>query len=417
MVAAACEAAGIEKWAVSPNLFVDRSGVFRRAETRLALAGDLLFRDKLAYIVQPVGHRLHVWEIRHHSTPSEVDGFCALVETTARTYLDGRRVRGMSFAWQPIKETGSRRFAPRGRYYQEVKLELKAPDYTQEESDASRLLVSQPSRTFLLRLAQVGKVRSTDSAADTQQVPLHDLLSHGMLRREFLILCRKDNRTICSIETPAELESALGTALTCTVCGRPFKDELIQEIHAITDFGKKLLSGSRWMTVWITDLLIASGLPKAAIGWNPEASGEELDIMTDALGPRVFFELKDREFGLGDSYPFAYRVSRYGGTFGVVVTTERVADEAKKFFQEQSGSLAAQIQTVEGLQSIETGIASLVDQFSRNGVMLLLRELSEPLALDPTPIIRAWMDTASRSTPTSPLLLTGPAEVQILEGS
>jgi hypothetical protein len=33
----------------------------------------------------------------------------------------------------------------------------------------------------------------------------------------------------------------------------------------------------------------------------------------DALGPRVFFELKDREFGLGDAYPFAIRVGRYGG--------------------------------------------------------------------------------------------------------
>jgi hypothetical protein len=48
----------------------------------------------------------------------------------------------------------------------------------------------------------------------------------------------------------------------------------------------------------------------------------------------MFFELKDREFGLGDAYPFVTRMQRYGADGGVIVSTERVADEVKGFIAE-----------------------------------------------------------------------------------
>ncbi len=150
---------------------------------------------------------------------------------------------------------------------------------------------------------------------------------------------------------------------------------------------------SHWMTIWVTDLLVRAGISKEAIAWNAAAGEDELDIMTDAIGHRVFFELKDREFGLGDAYPFAYRVTRYGGTFGVVVSTDRVADEAKKFFDEQRPNMGTRIEVMEGPpQSIEDGIPMLVDRLSRSGVYQLLYELADPLEINFTPFLQAWMD-------------------------
>lgn len=301
----------------------------------------------------------------------------------------------MSFSWQPIKEVGQRRFLSRARFYPEAKLSLKQPDYTTEEAAAARLLVHQPTRAFLLRLAQIGKARSADAAQDVEGIPLEELRERGLLRKEFLVLCRKDNRTICTTESAGELETTLGSKLTCATCGRAFKDEIVQEIHAITDSARHLLSGSRWMSIWLTEVLQASGVKREAVHWNPEAGGDELDIMTDALGPRVFFELKDREFGLGDAYPFVYRVSRYGGGFGVVVSTDHIAEDAKKFFDEQSRSIEARIVLIEGAASIEAGVSKLVDQVSRSGVIQLIRELSEQIAFDPTALLNAWMDRRS----------------------
>ena len=127
-----------------------------------------------------------------------------------------------------------------------------------------------------------------------------------------MVLCRQDSHTICAIQDRVEIDTGGASRFLCTICGRAFKDELVQEIHAPTDFGKRLLSGSRWMTIWVTELLIGSGIARDHIAWNAVAAEDELDIMTDALGPRAFFELKDRDFGLGDAYPFAYRVTSPG---------------------------------------------------------------------------------------------------------
>jgi hypothetical protein len=66
------------------------------------------------------------------------------------------------------------------------------------------------------------------------------------------------------------------------------------------------------------------------------------------LGPPVFFELKARELGLDDAYPFSNRVSRYSGPFRRIVTTDKVAGEAKKFFDERHSNMRAQIVYVEG---------------------------------------------------------------------
>jgi hypothetical protein len=150
-------------------------------------------------------------------------------------------------------------------------------------------------------------------------------------------------------------------------------------------------------TIWITDLLVTAGIPKADVAWNATASEDELDLMVDVLGPRVFFELKDREFGLGDAYPFSYRVARYGGVFGVVVTTDKVAGEAKKFFDEQRPNMRAQIVYLEGQGTIEQEANNLIDQVSRNGVMLLLSELAESLPLDLIPVMNAWMHHVAES--------------------
>jgi hypothetical protein len=237
------------------------------------------------------------------------------------------------------------------------------------------------------------------------------LVDAGLLRREYLVMCKQDSHTICMVKDRADLETGQGGAFTCSICGRSFKDEQVHEVFALTDVGRKQLAGSRWMTIWITELLMQSGVPKTDVAWNAIAGEDELDIMTDALGPRVFFELKDREFGLGDAYPFAFRVNRYGGLFGVVVSTERVAGEAKKFFEEQRQAMEARIEWLEGPETIARDLRGVVDRVSRSGVNELLMDLSESIGMNLVPVARAWMDKVAQqqtaATPNLPLQPTG----------
>jgi hypothetical protein len=402
MLDAASDVASLTQGTIPVTALLRGQAAFRRPDATPVPAGDLFFSDQAAFVLQPMGSRLHCWEIRHHGSAPQLTPFCAAVEQAAREGLDGRRVRGMDFTWKPIKERQTRRSPIRGRFYQETKLETKPADHSPEEALASGLLVVGDSRSFLIRLAQVGKARSIDAAGETEAALAKPLLDHGLIRKEYLVLCRQDSHTICALQDRTEIDTGRAGTFTCTICGRPFRDELVQDIFALTDLGKRLMTGSRWMTIWVTELLVEAGIPKDQIAWNAVAGEDELDIMTDALGSRVFFELKDRQFGLGDAYPFAYRVTRYGGTFGVVASTEHVAEEAKKFFMEQRPAMGVRIDTLEGADGIAGGISSLVDRVSRTGVQQLLLEIGEPLGMDLVPIVTAWMGRAAGGGPERP---------------
>jgi hypothetical protein len=245
MLAAACDIVSVPKTAIRVDLLTERRGLYRRPELRAGLPGDLLFKDDLAFVLQPMGHRLHIWQIRHHGNPSGLECLCSTLESAVKSRLDGRRIRGMNFSWKPIKER-SRRYLPPGRFYQEAKLEIKLAEYTQEESVAAKLFVSPDVRSFMIRLAQVGKARAADAVSDAGKLSIDDLLTLQLIRKEYLVLCRKDSHTICAIQDPREIEGGSASLFSCPVCGRPFRDELIQDIYALTESGKKLLSGSRW---------------------------------------------------------------------------------------------------------------------------------------------------------------------------
>lgn len=393
MVAAASEAAGVYPGAIGV-------APLKRSAPRIGQQvdgpmGELLFwaaGDKIdrLYVVQPAGGRLEASEIRHHTLASALGSFCTAVEAAARTTLDGRRLRGMDFSWKVPRERPSRRYLNTARFFNEAELKTKRPEYSEQELAAARGLVQPDIRNFLIELAQVGKARLVDSRLKPEAIKT--LLEGQLIRKEFLVLCRQDSHTICRLSDRAELERASGEKFSCTVCGRALKDELVQDIFALTDTGRTLVTSSRWMTIWVTDLLVQSGIARETIKWNATAGEDELDVMTDALGPRVFLELKDREFGLGDAYPFAIRVGRYGGTFGVVVTTERVAEEAKKFFEEERSKMAARIEMVEGYQEVEAGLRRLVNRYSRVGVSQFVAEICEGLGMNLNPIVSAWMD-------------------------
>lgn len=394
MVGAARKAATLPEQGLGVEMLAARDPRFRTAGSDVhAPVGDLLFTTSenvadRCYFVQPFHDRLFVFEIRHHCVPSGLQEFCGAVERAIRARVDGRRVRGMDFTWHTIKEKSPRPTAGSSRF-PDTPLKTKKPEYSDEELRAAKLLVAAEPRNMLLQLAQIGKIRAAD--AKIQPLFIKQLLEEHLISKEYLVVCKKDSRTLCQIVDIKYLTEDSGSKLTCATCGRKFNEELVHEIFAVTDMGKQLIAGSRWMTIWLTDMLVQAGLAKEEIAWSATAGDDEIDIMTDELGLRILFELKDREFGLGDAYPFAYRVDRYGGNVGIVVSTERVAAEAEKFFQEQRSKAAASIETAVG-ETIEPVLRALIDKYSRVGVQQVLTNLAGPLGLNIAPLVNSWME-------------------------
>ena len=362
--------------------------------------GDLFFRDDRAYLLQAADHQLYAWEIRHHSDDQDLTSLCDATEAGARSCIDGRRLRGMQFSWEPIPTPSTMPYVVRAPYRDAPALDVKAPIYTPEQAEHARLLRSREHREILLRLVQMrGRARAVDAPDTAAGAAASALADAGLLRTEYLVLCRGDSRTILTAPDRETLESQPAKAFRCPVCGRAMSDEVIQEISAVTTQAQELLAGSHWMTIWVTTLLEAAGVPREAIGWNAAAGDDEIDIVISLPAMKVFLELKDREFGLGDAYPFASRTSRYSADVGAVLCTEQVAEEAKSFLGDRRGADAPPIETVEGERTIETRLRHLVSQWSVWAVQRILNEPLDSLGASAAPILTSWMRQRERVTP------------------
>lgn len=373
---------------------------------RSEILGDLFFIDNWAYALTVAKEEILYASVVGYGKADEVlKKFCADIEEGIKTRFDGRRVRGMEFDWKSVELRPSRytrrRYAPYRAFSEEepergeVEFEYTEPNYSSEDVQVARLLVNIEIRKFILNLAQVAKMREKDAAEIVKADVLQRILSLGLVMEEYLLTCKQDQHTICVVPSKDDLAKDPMSSLRCSACGRSFPQENLQVIYTLTERGKKLVDHSLWMSVWITELLKENGVRKETIRWGLEASGEELDIMVEDFGYRIFFELKDREFGLGDAYPFVYRTTRYGGRVGIVATMDKVSTDAQKFFEEETErrEYPIKIQHLEGPQDIQQGITKLVEDMSLLQVRRLVRPFSQAIGFELWPIVERWIDT------------------------
>ncbi|BAI80369.1 hypothetical protein DEFDS_0895 [Deferribacter desulfuricans SSM1] len=391
---------------------------FRRPEFSEIL-GDLFFANEFVYLVNPLGQdTLQASVIGYRKQEEALRKFCADVEDGIKSRFDGRRVRGMKFNWKIPKFRFSmyvrRRYFPFEEFFEEEESEheeeLKGttPNYSLEDIKAAELLVNTDIRRFMLRLAQVGKMTSKDAVELAKSDILERLLSLGLITEEYLLTCKQDQHTICVVPSKKHLTTDPMASLRCSICGRSFPEENLQVIYTLSERGKKLLDGSLWMSIWVTELLKKSGVKEECIKWGLEASGEELDIMVEDFDSRLFFELKDREFGLGDAYPFVYRTTRYGGVSGIIATMDKVSTDAKKFFEEETHrrEYPIRIQYLEGPKQIQEDIPKIVEQLALSQARRMIQPFSIRIGFDLWPIVEYWLKYKTNETPNEEVAAT-----------
>ena len=223
---------------------------FRRPEFSEIL-GDLFFAKEFVYLVNPLGQDvLQASVIGYREQEKALQRFCADIEEGIRSRFDGRRVRGMKFDWKIPKFRFSRYvrrpYFPFEEFFEEEsehEEELKGttPNYSPEDIEAAELLVDPDTRQFMLRLAQVGKMRSKDASELAKKDILEHLFSLDLITEEYLLICRQDQHTICVVPSKEHLTMDPMVSLRCSVCGRSFPEENLQVIYTLSEKGKNCL--------------------------------------------------------------------------------------------------------------------------------------------------------------------------------
>ena len=286
------------------------------------------------------------------------------VNDVIRDTVDGRRLRGMTLEWKPLRPIGrSVRALVTPRAGTSSPPQYENPEYSLKEAALADDLAKSAVRAVLIEILEAGKTRLVDVVgrsdnAKERSATIASLANTGLVTKEYLVVCQKSSRALTHVASLEEIKSGPTSQLPCAECGRKFSEERTEEIILPTELARTMMSSSRWMQIWLTVRLERLGIPRSEIVWNLVRAAEDIDVIAGIQGTLMFFELKDREFGLGDAYPFNYRVARYGGEIGIVLTCDKVAQDAKTFFEEQTklrrrGEVVHEIHMIEGLEAAE----------------------------------------------------------------
>ncbi len=223
----------------------------------------------------------------------------------------------------------------------------------------------------------------------------------GLVSAELVVICTITQAQVARTPSTRVLKDLSKQGVRCA-CGKPIGDERIEEAVAVTDLGRVLLDKSRWFSLLLLQELLALGIPLDRILIDQQVGGDEMDCMADLNGDLVFFELKDKEFSLGNAYSFGAKIGIVRPGYRVIATTEHVGNDAKDHFQRADVATARRrydpdfydvddgpraIRYIEGTQNLRPELESLITEINSSDANRILTEITPLVALNPRRIL------------------------------
>lgn len=291
--------------------------------------------------------------------------------------------------------------------FKQLQEEGKSPsaEPSQDEKAASRILADRYTRTLAIAVKSSGGLLVTDlprqlppEGRDRTQEIRSSLSSHGLIESETVIVCTKTQSQVARLGSSEALKALTDAGVKCA-CGRPIGEEKQEEAISITELGRNLLDKSRWLTIILIDELLRLGVPIKYILVEQSVGGDEVDCLADISGELVFFELKDKEFNLGNAYSFGSKVGIIRPNHSVIVSTQHVGGDARDHFQraKQAGRRlwetrdepSLEIRYVEGIENMRSKLEELVGEIYRSDSEKILSKVLPTASLNSDSVLNA----------------------------
>lgn len=281
---------------------------------------------------------------------------------------------------------------------------LKSPEPPSPEEESAALVLSDSlTRRVAIAVASSGGLLLTDLGTqlprgDEAQAPVitSRLREAGIVASDFVIICRRSTAQVLRVPTREALADAAKAGVKCA-CGRDLNAERMEEALALSDLGRTMLDGSRWMSVVLMQCLRRMGIDYSAMLIEQKAGGDEMDCFADISGDLALFELKDKEFNLGNAYSFGAKIGIHRPQQAIVVTTMHVGNDAKEHFKRSQDAESEstysgrrrEIHYIEGIQNLEQDLGTIVEAIFSFDAVNLIREVIPSAAADAAEVLRA----------------------------
>ncbi|MFI1606157.1 hypothetical protein ACH4YN_29105 [Streptomyces griseofuscus] len=267
---------------------------------------------------------------------------------------------------QPLRRL--REIAPNGKAEKPTDADIACAETLSDKSCRS-LAIAIKSSGGLLLSDTPKQIPSKDRGRVDEVVQALEKI--GVVETEIVVVCSKNATQVNRVPNVEVLKTLDEHGVRCS-CGKPLSAEIAEEALSVTEYGQSMLDGSRWFSVLVLQHLLDLGIPLENIRMEQEYSGEEVDCMADVYGRLILFELKDKQFNLGNAYSFGAKVGIFRPDYPVIVTTERVGSDAREHFVRSANSErnrdrysiadrpASDMVFIEGIPSLRKGLESLI---------------------------------------------------------
>jgi hypothetical protein len=223
----------------------------------------------------------------------------------------------------------------------------------------------------------------------------------GLVASEFAVICRRSGSQVLRAPSRNALEAAAAAGARCA-CGRSLAEERIDSAVTLTDLGRELLDGSRWMSVVLVEALHALGIAYDRLTVEHNSDRETVDCFADISGQVCLFMLRDDEFSLGNAYSFGAKLSIHNPPHAVIVTAAKVGDDAKEHFPPSQSAARAEritpqrtsITYIEGLSNLNSSLEGLIESIFLGDAHRALGMVLPLAAVMPASLIRALQSRA-----------------------
>lgn len=249
------------------------------------------------------------------------------------------------------------------------------------------LLEDAETRRFLRRIIEAkADGRTSDlliaSGLGGEIAPEHliaRLSEAGLVRREVLVSCRKQGRSLFRLPSQDALAVITASSAVCSECGALVADERAEELVTPTELAANALKDSSWMANRLRAMLLEFGIPDAEIVVRLPSGEGEVYAMANVCGEPFLFVLRDGDITQAQARRALDAQAETAASHIAVITTGKIQEEARVRLREHARRRARAGNDIEVMliEGMEAAGAELRHAFERVSQRMLAEELCE----------------------------------------
>jgi hypothetical protein len=213
------------------------------------------------------------------------------------------------------------------------------------------------------------------------------LAGAALLRRELLISCRKDGRSLFRLPSADALAVMTASNAVCSECGAAVADERAEELVTPTPLAASMLKDGAWLVSRMRAALAELGVPETDVATRPATNDSDALMMANAAGEPFLFVLRDGDFTLAHARQAIDVEADTEVSHLVVVATGKVQEDARARLREHQKRRARtgaelELHAVEGVDAAAGELRQALERVTQKSLAGELYELDSGLGMN-----------------------------------